>query len=150
RIRGTPFQTLHIPRLNIQVNTRKLLHGELDVREVDVVWPTLRLCQRPDGTWNLEGLLAHPWPGPSLDKTPPIVIQNGTIELVSSDASPADPAGPPGASAGARGGPTGGGKRIATILDKVSLRIEQEQPGRFLYRFDGTADGDVLDRVRLS
>ena len=75
RIGGVPFQTLHIPWLNIRVNTRKLLRGELDVREVDVVQPTLRLCQRPDGTWNLQGLLADPWPGPWLDKTPPIVIR---------------------------------------------------------------------------
>ena len=82
QIDGVPFETLHIPWLNIRINTRKLLRGELDVREVDVVQPTLRLCQRPDGTWNLEGLLADPWPGPWLDKTPPIVIQNGTLELV--------------------------------------------------------------------
>src|SRR5262249_48110883 len=30
KIRGIPFQTLYIPWLNVQVNTRKLLHGELD------------------------------------------------------------------------------------------------------------------------
>ena len=35
-----------------------------------------------DGTWNLQGLLADPWPGPWLDKTPPILIENGTVELV--------------------------------------------------------------------
>ena len=67
-----------------------MLRGELDVREVDVVQPTLRLCQRPDGTWNLQGLLADPWPGPWLDKTPPILIQNGTVELVCREDGPAE------------------------------------------------------------
>lgn len=148
-IRGTRFQTLHIPRLNVQVNTRKLLRGELDVREVDVVWPTLRICQRADGTWNLQGLLADPWPSPWLDKTPPIVIENGTIELVCRDDAPAHPAAAPAAPPAGPAGPTVGGRRLATILSKVSLRVKQERVGRFVYRFDGTATSDVLERLRL-
>ena len=43
--------------------------------------PTLRLRQRRDGTWNLDGLLADPWPGPWID-TPPITIKNATLELI--------------------------------------------------------------------
>ena len=43
--------------------------------------PTLRLRRRRDGTWNLDGLLADPWPGPWIE-TPPITIQNATLELI--------------------------------------------------------------------
>jgi AsmA-like C-terminal region len=145
-IRSLKFQALHIPWLNVLINTRKLLHGELDVREVDVLQPTLRLCLRPDGTWNLQGLLADPWPAPWLDKTPPIIIQKGTIELVCPEDETADPSGAPNA---ARKEP-GGGSRIATILRDVSLQIKQEQVGHFLYRFEGSARGDILDRLQIS
>ena len=54
-------------------------------REVVVTHPTLRLCRRQDGTWNLQGLLADPWPGPKLVNPPPITIQNGTVELCDED-----------------------------------------------------------------
>ena len=135
QIDGVMFQTLRIPYLKVLVNTRKLLRGELDVREVDVVQPSLRLCQRRDGTWNLQGLLASPWPGPWLDKTPPILIEKGTIELVCSDDGPTDP----GQAAAAPRTPGRGAGRIATILRDVSVRIEQDHVGAFLYRFDGSA-----------
>ena len=64
---------------------------------MEVVQPTLRLRRRRDGTWNLEGLLADPWPGPWIE-TPPITIQNATLELIP-DEEPASipimaPAGP--------------------------------------------------------
>ena len=67
--------------MNIRINPRKLTKGVLEVHEVVVAQPTLRLCRRHDGTWNLEGLLADPWPGPWID-TPPILIQNATLELI--------------------------------------------------------------------
>jgi hypothetical protein len=107
RIDGMWFETVRVPWLHILINTRKLLHGELELREVDVVQPSLRLCQRRDGTWNIQGLLADPWPGPWLDTTPPIVIQNGTIELVCREDGPEhseavgkSQAGPPGTAGG--------------------------------------------------
>ncbi len=59
----------------------------------------MRLRQRSDGTWNIQGLIADPWPGPAIKKPPPIIIRNGTIELVG-DADAEDdtvnwPASPP-------------------------------------------------------
>jgi AsmA-like C-terminal region len=145
-IDGAMFQTLRIPWLKVLVNTRKLLRGELDVREVAVVQPSLRLCQRRDGTWNLRGLIAYPWPGPWLDKTPPILIEKGTVELVCREDGPTDP----GAISAAPRGPAGGAGRSATILRDVSIRIEQVHVGAFLYRFEGSAKGDILDRLKLN
>src|SRR5262249_13020238 len=122
RIDGAWFEAVRVPWLHILVNTRKLLHGALELREIDVSLPILRPCQRRDGTWNLEGLLADPWPGPWLEKTPPIVIQNGTIELVGCGAGP----GPAGKADESRSGPPPapgkGAGRGAAILREVSLR----------------------------
>jgi hypothetical protein len=146
QVDGVMFQTLRIPWLKVLMNTRQLLRGELDVREVAVVQPSLRLCQRRDGSWNLQGLLASPWPGPWLDKTPPILIEKGTVELVCREDGSTETAGAPGAARP----PTGNAGRIATILRDVSIRIEQDHVGGFLYRFDGSAKGDILDRLKLS
>ena len=140
KIDGARFETLRVPWLHILVNTRKMLRGELDVHEVDVVQPSLRLCQRSDGTWNLQGLLADPWPGPWLDKTPPILVKNGTVDLVYHEDSPTNAAD---AAAG-----SGGAARTATILREVHLRIEQLSG--LLYKFEGSGLGDTLDRLRLS
>ena len=82
RIDGVPFEVLRIPWLNIRINTKRLAEGQSDwAREVEVSQPTLRLRRRRDGTWNLDGLLADPWPGPWIE-TPPITIQNATLELI--------------------------------------------------------------------
>ena len=64
RIDGAPFEVLRIPYMNIRINTRKLAKGEVEAKEVVVSMPTLRLRRRRDGTWNLDGLLADPWPRP--------------------------------------------------------------------------------------
>ena len=90
-IDGSSFETLRIAYLELKVNPRKLAEGKFVPREVVVGQPTLRLRARRDGTWNLEGLLADPWPGPWIE-TPPIVIRNGTLELYPCEepASPSD------------------------------------------------------------
>ena len=92
-IDGAPFQALDIPWLSVQVDRRKLGNGQFEVREVNVGHPTLRLQQRRDGTWNIQGLLADPWPVPLIENPPPIKILNGTVELVSADESPASTGG---------------------------------------------------------
>ena len=79
-IDGAMFETLRIPYLSLQVNPQKLAKGEFAPSKIVVGTPTLRLRRRKNGTWNLEGLLADPWPGPWIE-TPPIQIKNGTIEL---------------------------------------------------------------------
>ena len=94
RIDGRPFQALRIPWLRIGIDPRKLMRGQLDLHHVLVVQPSLRLCYRRDGSLNLKGLLADPWPGPFLDKTPPIVIQDGTLELVPDEEGPPELASP--------------------------------------------------------
>ena len=121
-IDGAMVPTLRIPWLNIRINTRKLAEGELEVREVKVSQPTLRLQQRRDGTWNLQGLLADPWPVPLVENPPPITIKNGTLELIADEEpsattrakSPESPAAELPVSA-ARG---------PAILRDVSLKIE--------------------------
>ena len=79
------FETAWIPWLSVRLDPRLLVHGKFEPREVIVSQPTLRLCRRRDGTWNLQGLIADPWPGPVIKNPPPIVIRNGTVELFGVD-----------------------------------------------------------------
>jgi AsmA-like C-terminal region len=146
-IDGVMIPAVMIPRLNIQINSRKLAHGELEAREIHVSQPTLRLQQRRDGTWNLQGLLANPWPVPLVEHPPPIVIQNGTVELVTGEEEPSSTAEPASESPPAVG--AGTAARVPAILRDVSLRIEGNgAAGRF--KFEGLARGDLLfDRLLL-
>jgi AsmA-like C-terminal region len=177
RIDGVLFQALRIPYLSVQFNPRKLFKGHLELTQIVVSHPTLKLCRRRDGTWNLQGLLADPWPGPWLEHSPPILIENGTLELVTDDDAPA-PAPAPGRSgpaqpaegaiaqvsargAGGAGLRTGGAPvpvssasfiaarpgRAPVLLREVSIRIEQA--AGFLYRFTGTARGDLFEKLSL-
>jgi hypothetical protein len=86
-IDGRPFLALRVPWLSVRFDARQLLSGRLEAREVIVSQPTLRLCQRRDGTWNLQGLLADPLPILPIESTPPILVRNGTVELIDGDAA---------------------------------------------------------------
>ena len=66
RVEGRLFETAWIPWLSVRVDARQIIHGKFEPREVIVSQPTLRLCRRSDGSWNIQGLLASPWPGPVL------------------------------------------------------------------------------------
>ena len=123
-IDGSPFVALKIPWLHIRHSPRAMLQGQFVPSEVRVAQPTLRLRRRKDGTWNLQGLLADPWPGPTVMETPPILIQNGTVELAEGDA-----------------------RAVAAILRDVTVRIESAGDGRL--RFEGSAKGDAFDRLAL-
>ena len=79
RIENWPFEVLRIPWLSIGSTPRSWPRGVWK-GEVVVSQPTLRLRRRRDGRWNVDGLLADPWPGPWIE-TPPITIQNATLEL---------------------------------------------------------------------
>jgi len=116
------FQAARIPWLRVRHDARAMLQGKVMLREVMVAQPVLRLRHRADGTWNLQGLLASPWPGPAM-QTPPIVIQNGTVELAESDA---------------------GG---VAILRDVSVKVESSGPKQL--QFEGTARGDAFDRLHV-
>lgn len=121
-IDGVPFETLRIPWLNLRHDPRALMDGKFEPTQVVVAQPTLRIRQRPDGTWNLQGLLAKPWPSTGM-KTPPVLIQNGTVEL------------------------SVPGERAAAVLREVTLKLEAEGAGKF--SFDGSAKGDSFDRLTL-
>ncbi len=159
-----PYPSLHVPWLRIGIDPKKLVKGQLDFRQVSVVYPTLRLCHRRDGTLNLQGLLADPWPGPWLDKTPPILVEHGTLEVVPVQEE-LQSGGPPG-TAVPLAGPNTSGKdeppnpnpaapvprpnpaTAIKVLRDVSLKIVQVE--RLLYRFEGSAQGDSLDQLHLS
>ena len=123
-IDGKAFVTLRIPWLQIGTSFQAALRGKFEPDIVKVALPTLSLRRRSDGTWNLENLLAKPWPGPVM-KTPLIKIQNGTIEL--SD------------------GPVG--SHAKAILREVNITVAGVRPG--LLHFDGTAKGDSFDRLSV-
>jgi AsmA-like C-terminal region len=173
KIDGAPLELLRIPWLSIRINTRKLAKGQFEAREVVVSQPTLRLRRRRDGAWNLEGLLADPWPGPWIE-TPPITIQNATLELIPDD-EPEYAAGGQDASKtslapGARMIPVSGTgaevgvspppkllpasvggvvNRSPAILRDVALKIEQAEGGHEHLKFEGTARGDAFEKMRL-
>ena len=55
-----------------------LLRGDLDVTQVTIRHPTLRMTRRPDGSWSTAKLL----PMPKLTKRPPqVTVENGTVEI---------------------------------------------------------------------
>ena len=174
KIEGAPFEVLRIPWLNIKINTRKLAKGHLEAREVVVGTPTLRLRRRRDGTWNLEGLLADPWPGPWIE-TPPITIQNATLELFPDEeplaagrtqdfSKPSFMSGEQMSVVSGKGADTGvspspslpsapvGGvaNRSPAILRDVSLKIKGAGGGPEHLEFEGTARGDAFEKMRLN
>jgi AsmA-like C-terminal region len=174
RIENAPFEVLRIPWLSVRINTKKLAKGRLEAREVVVSQPTLRLRRRRDGTWNLEGLFADPWPGPWID-TPPITIQNATLELIpdedpapggeTPDASPKSPMagerkiavsaslpgpGMPSFPTRQAAFPGGAVNRSPAILRDVSLKIEGAEGGPQQLKFEGTARGDAFEKLRLN
>ena len=130
RIENAPFEVLRIPWLSIRINTKKLAKGRVEAHEVVVSQPTLRLRRRRDGRWNVDGLLADPWPGPWIE-TPPITIQNATLELFPDEDPPT--AGEPAISAATS--LTGGARMIgvsATVpeLGRSMSSSSRLYPGR--------------------
>jgi hypothetical protein len=122
---GSGFLAARIPWLNVRHDAQAMLEGRFVPQEVVVTHPTLRLRRRKDGTWNLQGLLADPWPGPTLKGMPPILVQNGTVELAD--------------------GPTAA--EGVAILRDVAVKVESA--GDDQVRFEGTAKGDAFDRLGL-
>jgi hypothetical protein len=123
---GVTVPTVRVPWLSVRHDPRAALEGRFEPSEVVVAHPVLRLCRRKDGTWNLQGLLANPWPGPALS-TPPVLIQNATVELVADGADTSAAA--------------------AAVLRDGALKVEPARPG--VLSFEGTARGDSFDRLTL-
>ncbi len=121
-IDGTSVPTLRIPWLSIRSDFRSLIWGKVSTREVAIARPELKLRRRKDGTWNLQGFLADPFPQTNLAK-PIINVSRGTVELMD--------------------GPAPG-----TILNEVSLKIEPLTDGS--YKFEGDARGVSFERIAIA
>lgn len=80
RIDGKNVMTLHIPWMQVRSDLRAVFSGKVIPREVAVAQPRLRLVRRKDGTWNIQGLLADPFPQTNLPK-PIVTISGGAVEL---------------------------------------------------------------------
>jgi hypothetical protein len=115
---GKSFPTVQVPWLNIKSDVQEITHGKVQLREVRVAQPTLRLRRRKDGTWNLAGLLADPWPGPAIAVEPVIIINSGRVELVDDT-----------------------GEMTAVLLRDLSARIEPLGGG--LMHLEASALGDA-------
>lgn len=123
---GAVVSTAQVDWLSVKHDLAALTRGELVPREVVLVKPVLRLCRRPDGRWNLDGLLADPWPAPPLESTPALHVRDGTIELLENpgDAAP------------------------AMVLRDVSLHAKPGTAGEPI-AVEGTARGGPFEQVRF-
>ncbi len=115
-----PFSTSRIPWVQVRCDLRKLWKGEFEPREVIVAQPTLRLKRSKEGHWNLEGLLADPWPDTPL-MTPVVRISKGTVELID-------------------------GRSPVMVVHDVDLTFEPAET-KGVFTFSGSAQGDAFERV---
>jgi hypothetical protein len=122
KIDDEAFATASLPWIQIRCDQQALWRGKFDPREIIVAHPVLRLTRRSDGSWNLQGLLADPWPH-SPDMRPVVRISKGTVELC--------------AEAG-----------TSMILHDVELTLEPDSDGQF--SFEGSAQGDELSHLLLA
>ena len=118
------------PWVQVSYDPWALLDGKFDIKEVVVAQPKLRLRRRKDGTWNFEGLLASPWPLPPGEYSPPVRIENGTVELVDEADGPETPP--------------------AAILRDVSVRVASGDLHGTPIHFEGTAKGDLYENLKIS
>jgi hypothetical protein len=119
---GKPFPTARLPWLQVKCDLQKLWKGVVEPREVAIVQPSLRLARRADGSWNLEGLLADPWPE-TADVRPLVRVTRGLVEIVEDG-------------------------QTAMLLHDVELTLEPLGEAG-LFRVIGSAQGDVVDRLQL-
>ena len=127
---GSPLLVGSSPWVQLSYDPWAMLDGRFDLKEIDVAQPRLQLRRRVDGSWNFLGLLADPWPLPPSATSPPIRIENGTVELVDeADGVDAPP---------------------ATVLRDVSVTIAPGDLRGTPVRFEAKAAGDLFEGVRLS
>lgn len=79
---GGSFSLVRVPWISVKSELRSVWRGEIVPREVVVAQPALRLIRRDDGSWNLQGLLADPWPKAPFPELPTITINKATVEWV--------------------------------------------------------------------
>lgn len=125
-INGRPHETLRLPWLSIKQDNQAITQGRFEPREIVVTQPILRLCRRTDGSWNLQGLLADPWPGGKLKTLPKVSIHNGTVELYEEDE-----------------------RASIAVLRDVMVEMMPGPDEDDLIQFRGDARGDSFERLRL-
>jgi hypothetical protein len=124
RIGGKPFHAGQIGWMNVECNLRALAEGRFQPTEILVSQPVLRLKRRPDGTWNLQGLLAHPWPAPPLEVLPVVKVRGGRLELIDGELD-----------------------NPAVVLTDVEFQTAPQADGSV--KFEGIARGGPFDRARF-
>ncbi|CAN5735911.1 hypothetical protein BH23PLA1_BH23PLA1_32650 [soil metagenome] len=121
---GESFPTLQVAWLRVRHDIWELLRGKAEPKQIILAQPTLRLARRQDGTWNLQGLIADPWPAPPLEDPPTVLIRNGTVLL-----------------------DVEGQETPAAILRDVMLELVPIHADQM--RFEGSARGDGFERLKL-
>jgi hypothetical protein len=124
RIDGKPFHAGQVGWMNVECDLRALTEGRFQPTEILVSQPVLRLKRRADGTWNLRGLFADPWPAPPLEDLPILKVRGGRLELIDGDAD-----------------------NPAVVLTDVEFTTSPQADGTV--RFEGTARGGPFDRARF-
>ena len=136
-----PASLAYLPYVQVNFDPWAMLHGRFEAREVIIPRPTIRLRRRPDGTWNCQGLLADPWPGPAGGTTLPVRIKDGTVELIGGDGTGTGPGD------GTGDGNAGEGT-VLKVLTDVAIDVPAVKVGAPL-PFELSAKGDLFERVTL-
>ncbi len=126
---GTPDPTIAgSPWVQVRFDPWAMIKGRFEAREVTVAKPKIRLRRKPDGSWNVQGLLADPWPVTTSGALPPITIQEGTVELFED-----------------------GAKAPLGLLRDVSIKIPSSPGSSAPIAFELTAKGEagLFDRVHV-
>jgi hypothetical protein len=123
KVDGAEFPVANVAWLRVRNDFHALLHGEFKPTEIVVAHPTLRITRRKDGTWNLQGLLADPWPGALLPTRPEVHIRNGTVQLVGEQGA------------------------VEAVLREVEVVVTPGPAGPF--QFEATAKGGAFDRLQV-
>ena len=118
-------ETLRFPWIEVLHNPKALLEGHFQPIKVSLAQPRLRLARQQDGRWNVQTLLADPWPGMPMKVWPEIEIQGGVVELT--DAS-----------------------GVIGLLDNAQVvikRVSRQSPDLMSYQI--AARGRVVDSIEL-
>jgi hypothetical protein len=68
----------YVPAAVIYHDKERLLDGKLAVRKMELYRPRLHVIRRPDGSWNLDGILGPTTP---TEPIPTVVVHDGTLVL---------------------------------------------------------------------
>ena len=128
--------SLRLPFVRLLFDPWKIAEGDWEIQKIIVAQPTLRLARGPDGSWNIDSLIASPLPVKPSGKFPTIQIVRANLELINH--GPLD---------------VGVGEKLdqplPTVLRDVELTIEPTEDARKL-RFNGSGQGTWADRLQIT